>query len=357
VILSDLFGLRSPVTRSAYLRWGFGLAALKFAIDTGIVYAFTGKTWSPLGYVVPSSILRDGAVGPAPAAMLFLLPVVALPFLWIGVSMSVRRAIDAGVSAWWGTLFVVPLLNYVVIARLAIPPSIQRPPWVPPELPAYRAAQPPPQESRDTVVPDGPLAALSAIVTSAGIGIAMLFLSVYGLGLYGVALFFLTPFAMGVASAAVYNRRHLRGIGPTLGVATAGVLLAGSIPLLFALEGVLCIAMAAPIAISIALLGALAGRGVLATSGDRTRAVLPLLLILPGTATAESRPVAARGPRRHDLGGHRCASGTGLGSRRRIQRARAAAGVVLPRRHRLPQGRAHRRKRRRRGAALRVLHR
>src|SRR3989454_3656866 len=37
------------------------------------------------------------------------------PFLWIGFGMSVRRAADAGRSAWWALLFFVPLLNYLLM--------------------------------------------------------------------------------------------------------------------------------------------------------------------------------------------------------------------------------------------------
>ena len=67
--------------RATYLRWGFGLAALKFAIDTAIVYGFTGRTWSPLGYVIPSVGLRLGSTGAAPEAMLVLLPLL---HKWVG---------------------------------------------------------------------------------------------------------------------------------------------------------------------------------------------------------------------------------------------------------------------------------
>ena len=110
-MLDLLFGLRARVPRRTYLLTGLLLAALKFGIDTGIVYAFTRKTWSPLGYLVPSLALRREAVGSAPAGMYMLLALTALPFLWIGLSMSVRRAADAGLPPWLGLGFVVPLLN------------------------------------------------------------------------------------------------------------------------------------------------------------------------------------------------------------------------------------------------------
>jgi uncharacterized membrane protein YhaH (DUF805 family) len=290
MILQQLFGLRSRVSPLTYMGWGFGLAAAKFALDSAIVYAFTRRLWSPLGYLVPSVTLRAEATGTSPEAMLVLLPIVALPFLWIGLSMSVRRAVDAGVSAWWGMLFVVPLVNYGMIAALlALPSRLELPRSPLPDLGAYRALPPAPSTEANVVIPEGVLAALAAIAVSVAIGVSMLWLCIYGFGLYGWSLFFLTPFAMGAVSAVVYNARRTRSAWATASVATAAVLLAGSIPLLFALEGLLCIAMAAPAAVVLAIFGALVGRQVFAMSQGGAGAALPLLLALPGSATAESR--------------------------------------------------------------------
>jgi uncharacterized membrane protein YhaH (DUF805 family) len=274
--LSLLFGLRLPVSRAPYIRWGLALALLKFGIDTAVVYAFTAKTWSPLGYLVPSLVLRATALGQAPEAMQLVLPLLALPFLWIGLSMSVRRAADAGLSPWWGTLFLVPLANYLIIAYLCLVPS--RPGgW----RPASHA---------DAPIPPGSRTALASVFASVTIGVAMTWLCVYGLGSYGLALFFVTPFAMGASSAAVYNREHTRSVGSTLIIAIGGVLLTGSALLLFGIEGIVCLAMAMPIAILIATLGALVGRAVV--TGDpegRVGTSAFMLMVAPSFAFAESR--------------------------------------------------------------------
>src|SRR5215470_15678863 len=84
-----LAGLRTRVPRGPYIAWGLGLAVVKFLVDTAIVYGFSRRVWSPLAYVVPSIALRKDAVGSAPESMHVLLIVLALPFLWIGLSMSV----------------------------------------------------------------------------------------------------------------------------------------------------------------------------------------------------------------------------------------------------------------------------
>ncbi|MGO9837613.1 MAG: DUF805 domain-containing protein [Polyangiaceae bacterium] len=284
-----LIGLRQRVPRRTYVAWGLGLAILKFAVDTALVYAFTHKVWSPIGYIVPSLLLREGAVGRGPDAMYVLLVVFALPFLWVGLTMSVRRAADAGAWPWLGTLFLVPLVNYAVIATLCIRPSSSDAQWELPAASPYRAPFPGPPAAPGTArIEPGPRAAVTAVLTTIAIGLPMFAFCVYGLGAYGLALFFLTPFAMGAASGATYNRDRPRSAGATITVTLAGVLLSGSAILLFAMEGLLCLAMAAPIAMVMAILGCLVGRAIMNASRGRGLAAPAFVLWIPGVAFGES---------------------------------------------------------------------
>src|SRR5262245_36281168 len=114
-VLRLWFGLSASVTRRAYLASGASLMVLKLAIDNALAYAATGKTWPLLAYLAPSWALKEGAFAPTPEWMLLAMAMVALPFTWIGVSMSVRRVADAGLSPFVGFLFLVPLVNYVAM--------------------------------------------------------------------------------------------------------------------------------------------------------------------------------------------------------------------------------------------------
>ena len=288
-VFEKLAGLRARVPRRTYVAWGLGLAVLKFAIDTAVVYSFTGKTWSPLGYVVPSVVLREGAVGSGPAAMHALLVVLALPFLWIGLSMSVRRAADAGISPWLGAGFLVPLFNYVTILVLSVVPSKDSGRWEPDANLPYRHSgidDPPPSSTRE--LPSALRAALLGILASVGLGVGMTVLSVYGLGLYGTALFFLTPFAMGAVTAAVYNEAAPRRLGTTLALTTVATALTGSLLLLFAIEGLVCLLMAFPIALAIALLGAIVGRAIVTNSPGSPSQATFMIAALPLAAFGEA---------------------------------------------------------------------
>jgi uncharacterized membrane protein YhaH (DUF805 family) len=289
---SLLFGLRTRVRRKQYLVWGFALAIVKFLVDTGIVYAFTKKTWSPLGYVVPSMILRNESVGSVPETMHILLAAAAMPFLWVGVTMSVRRAADAGVSPWVGVAFLVPVINYFTIAVLSFLPTKDTAKWEPARVGPYRARVPGEEEAGPPSavdLPSGVRAALLGLAACIGLGMAMLWLSVYGLGTYGVVLFFATPFTMGAVSAVIYNAAYPRSVWSTIGLALLGTVLTGSVVLLFAIEGVLCLAMAFPIAAVLSIVGAVLAWAISTSAKTGQRNPAALLVMLPALAVGESK--------------------------------------------------------------------
>jgi hypothetical protein len=116
----------------------------------------------------------------------------------------------------------------------------------------------------------------------------MLGLSVYGLGAYGTVLFFVTPFTMGAVSGTIYNADHPRSVGATLGLALLGTVLTGFVVLLFAIEGVLCLAMAFPIAAALAMVGALLAWAI-SSSARATRSPASMLALLPALAFGEAR--------------------------------------------------------------------
>lgn len=285
-----VFGLRARVTRGPYLLWGFALAALKLCIDAGTFFAFTGSLGNPLGYVLPSLVLRgkleDGSV---PNALYVVLIVVGLPFLWAGLSMSVRRAADAGISPWFGVGFLIPLLNYVTIAVLAVLPSKATARWEP------RAAAGPYRDGASSEGPPSTVelppklgAALMGLGACMGLGVSMVAFSVYGLGAYGAALFFATPFTMGAVTAAIYNGRHVQSFASTIGLALLGTLMTGGAILLFAIEGVICLVMALPISGVLAIIGAVVAWVITTSARSAPSRTAAMVLALPALAAGEA---------------------------------------------------------------------
>jgi uncharacterized membrane protein YhaH (DUF805 family) len=200
------------------------------------------------------------------------LGLTALPFIWIGASMSVRRARDAGWSGWIGLLFFVPFVNYLVMAALCVPPSSE----------TAQAATPRPAGG-EALLGSVLLATMATLLVATGATL----LSVHVFGEYGSALFVGTPFVMGVVAARVVHAKGYRGKKTSLLVAALSVGVGGGALLLFALEGVICLTMAAPLALALGLLGALVGdamaRGPLLEVGSTGTLVLalPLLAAFP----------------------------------------------------------------------------
>ena len=263
-----------PVTRRVYLTHGIVLAVVKYLGDTVLIYAATGTLWTPMDYVqVFPSLLpsESGSVTPAlaPALVTWM-----LPFFAVGVTLTARRAMNAGYSPWAASVFLVPFANYVLIGALLLLPT--RGPVQHEHRPS-RPARVQESTARVLAVAAGVLVAM----VSVGLGVAMV-------ASYGGWLFIGTPFAMGACTAFLYNRlcpATMKATG-SLVIVTA---LIGSVALLFAsLEGAICLAMAMPLAIPLALLGAVVGR-LAATPSDMAQPshVMFMLLALPLTAAVE----------------------------------------------------------------------
>lgn len=290
------FSLSAPVSRKAYVLSGFGLALLKFAIDNAIVYLGTGGYWHPLAYLLPSIVIRDalGADG-SPAVVHLALALAALPFLWVGLSMSIRRAIDAKLDGAFGFFFLFPLLNYLMIAALCLLPSLHVGAREFISDGGYRTAP----ELGPGAAPKlaaGMVDRLVAILVPAVFGLLMTIVAVYGADSYGVALFFITPGAMGFMATVLANRRRRRSFFATLFMSNLAVGAAGVSLLLFAVEGVLCLAMAAPLALLMASMVSAATYGILyrIAAPPAAGTVALLFLLVPGCALVEGalgRPV------------------------------------------------------------------
>ncbi len=170
------FGFSTRIDRRTYVVSGVVLMLVKYLLDATVARGVTGAWWSPWPYLVPLWSVRMAQFQPAPSGLFLWLGLMTLPFFWIGVSMSVRRAADAGLPPFLGLGFAIPGVNF---------------------LAGYLTNRP----VRSPLITTLSSAVLATMLTAGGL-------------------------------------------------------------LLFALEGVICIAMAAPIALTIVIVGALIGRAV-----------------------------------------------------------------------------------------------
>jgi uncharacterized membrane protein YhaH (DUF805 family) len=167
--------LRDPVGLREYLWSGLGLMALKYAVDAGAVWLALHRPWTPLNYFIPSLAWREATLRIAPDWLVWGLVLWSLPFMWIGVSMTLRRAVDAGRSPWLCLLFFLPVVNYGVMLWLAIEPTRAREAWNARE----------PEASEQGWLRSAALAIISGCIASAALLLFCLFvIRPYGLGLF-----------------------------------------------------------------------------------------------------------------------------------------------------------------------------
>lgn len=278
-IVAFWFGLSRDVGRIAYATSGFGLMILKYSVEAGLILLIVDKLYAPFDFLNPLLSTRQEYLNPpAPEWLSWALIIWTLPFLWIAVSMSVRRAADAGATAWFGLLVLIPGVNFIAMAVLCVLP--------PRGLVSFVGRRP------KAVVDHRVRSALLGIVVSVVISISMLLISVYTFSDYGVALFLGTPILIGTVSAFLYNRPHPRDLATSLLVAEVAIFLSGAAVLLLAFEGIICLVMLLPVASAMGLLGGLIGYAVATVTPSRVTAlVVPIaLLTMFGGAEHAFRP-------------------------------------------------------------------
>lgn len=264
--LHSAFTLEGRVSRRAYATTGVTLMALKYTLEALAIRYVTGATWTPLDYLSPLFSQRAEVLGGASHALLFALALWTLPFVWIGAGMTLRRALDAGWSPWTALVFFVPGVNYLLMIALALVPSRA------PRTLAQPSRRPPPQEQP------------YALLTVVGTALPAVGFVAFGTLIarnYGPALFLGVPFALGTLSSFLHNRRGLRSTGSTLAVVALSLTLATATLLLFALEGLVCIAMVLPLALPCAFAGAVLGRTLAGLRPQSEREISALGLALP----------------------------------------------------------------------------
>ncbi len=278
-----MFGFKQTVSRKQYIGIGFGLGLLKYLVDAALVWMVAGQWWTPVSYLMPVLTLREEGLGPEVTGetgtiLLAAMALYTLPFLWVGLTMSVRRAADAAVNPWLGMIFIVPGVNWLMILALCLVPTRAEWTWGPTEEPM------PPQ--------------LGVALLAIGLGVVqtlgMVGLNVYVFGQYGWVLFLTTPCAVGLIAGFLLNRKARVSVTSTLGTAALTILMSAMSLLLFALEGFICIAMATPLALIAGCAGALAGRAIAVYMIHRgagpaaTLGAIVVVLALPLLSGAES---------------------------------------------------------------------
>lgn len=284
--MTDLFWRwGGRLDRAPYAIAGVLLFLVKHNIDRAVAILGYRRPWSLFYYLSPTDAARISSMPAEDLSFYGTLVAIAIPFIYMGTLMTVKRLRAAGLSGWLVALFFIPIANLVFFAVLCVIPSV-------PEGEA-RAGTGRLKSYVDRLVPDHPVgAAAMAILLTIPLFLGGVYLSVNVLGNYGWGLFVGLPFCLGLYSVLIYGYHAPRSLGSCIGVSVLATFLLGLSLVGLAFEGVICVAMAAPIMSVLAIVGALVGYAVQRGRWSMSNApatLLVLMLAIPSLMGAEAQ--------------------------------------------------------------------
>ena len=269
--LSQLWQPSGTIGRGPYLAAGLFLFGVKHNLDRCLATFVFGQPWGLFNYWVPAGALNIRHLPHDQIAFLGAMLILSLPFIWSGVCLTLARLRDTRLPLWLVFGFFLPFVNLLFFLLLSVLPGVTAG-----VLPMGKRAS-----WLDRIVPNSPGGSAAA-----GIGITLVLggimtgLSVNFFKNYGWGLFVAIPFCMGMISVLVYGFHFPRTLGACITVSIESVALFGFGLIVLAYEGVICVLMAAPIALVLGLIGGVMGWAIQRMPESRleTPRVLSLML-------------------------------------------------------------------------------
>ncbi len=247
-LIGSIWSWNGKVGRGTYALFGVCALAIKHNLDRIIAHSY-GLRWGVWNYLDP----LERAAHFSPLALnekkfLAFLLLTALPFVWIGITLTLKRLRDAGQPLWLTLLFFAPVLNVLFFVVLSTLPSKSDE--------ANRSQMSADGKQDSDYWPKSRLGSAAVAAIIAGLlGTLTTWMDLKYLGLYGLALFIAVPFVMGYLAVWLHSRSHELAYKDVMVVVTFSVLLAGAGITAMAVEGIVCLAMAAPLAWLLAIAG------------------------------------------------------------------------------------------------------
>jgi len=285
VALSDFFRLRGTVGRGVYALTGFFGFAIKHNLDRMVASSVFGRPWTLFNYWEPvRDVTNITQLSSGEAKFLATLVAMSLPFIWVGVVLTVKRLRSAGLPAQLAAFFFVPFLNLPFFLFLCLAPEKA-------DVDNLVVPSTKPEPLLERIIPDNAIgSAAVSLLISVPVGLGLGVLGNHLMRNYGWGVFVAIPFTEGFTAALLYSVRRTRTLRACISVACLSVVLLGVLLIAIALEGAICVAMAAPLAIPLAALGGLCAYGAQRRKGFKQEAPVclsALLLLTPGVQSIE----------------------------------------------------------------------
>jgi hypothetical protein len=315
---SLLWTWNRTIDRVPYLLTGVLFFLVKFAIDWTIATQGFGRSWSLLNYLIwPNDrVVRVFELGDSERAFSLTMLLVSLPFIWTGTILSLHRLRAAGLPLGLILLFFVPLVNLLLFLILVLLPTREavladtfvddasglddlpakddssQQTGITTDLPrpVRRPFEPLRRMHRRIVLESYWRSGLVALAITVPLTVLGVVLGAQVFQSYGFSLFVGAPFAVGMISVLLFGFSRPQPFGASLAVAMATAGVAGLTVLMVALEGLICLIMAAPIALVLVFLGAAVGYAIQSRPWLNDQAMsltLATLIVLPSLMAAE----------------------------------------------------------------------
>src|SRR5215510_14525868 len=212
ITFADLWRPTGTIDRGPYALVGVVGFALKHNLDRLVATFGFHRPWGVFNYWAPvregagiTTLTRDDII------FLGTMLALALPFIWVGVVLTLKRLRSARLPAPLVALFFVPFLNLVFFLLLCLWPKHDAEP---------SDLERPKGGFLARIVPESRLgsAALAVLLTSL-LGFGLVLLGSQFLLSYGWGLFVAVPFVVGFLAALIHGIREQRTVSECLRVA------------------------------------------------------------------------------------------------------------------------------------------
>src|SRR5258708_36870082 len=109
----EMWRWQGKIDRKSYAIAGCSAFFLKYFLDKIVAFVVFGRQWILWSYWQPlGPDARVNAIHPDTRAFAGTLLILALPFIWLGVTLTVQRLRDAGKPLWLVVFFLFRSSTY-----------------------------------------------------------------------------------------------------------------------------------------------------------------------------------------------------------------------------------------------------
>lgn len=252
--LSRFLSWRGTIDRGPYVIAGVVLFAIKHNLDRFVASAFFNHPWSIFNYWMFDEHAHLDNIPAGRLKFYGTMVALAIPFIYIGVVLTLKRLRAIGLPLWLVAFFFVPFLNLFFFLLLSVLPSREDKVRVGDSFAARM------RHVLGRVIPDSKMgSAFVGVLVTVPVAIGAIYLSINTFNDYGWGVFVGLPFFLGLLSVLFYGFHAPRSLGSCLLVASLSVGLVCFAIFAMAMEGLICLIMAAPLGLILAVFGGFIG--------------------------------------------------------------------------------------------------